>query len=99
MTDCFRCGDDDHLSYDCPSRTRPLAAPAAALGLPPAPLSTRPEDKPVPVRRTPGEIGDYRQWPARIRRAMGWHGGETDDLRRARAAEQTAESRASRILL
>jgi hypothetical protein len=28
MTNCFHCGDDDHLSYDCPSRTRPKAAPA-----------------------------------------------------------------------
>ncbi len=29
MTDCFHCGEEDHLSYDCPNRTRRRRAPAA----------------------------------------------------------------------
>jgi hypothetical protein len=29
MTDCFHCGEDDHLSYDCPNRTPRKSAPAA----------------------------------------------------------------------
>ena len=34
MTECFRCGDDDHLSYDCPRHTReqPTPGPPAASG-------------------------------------------------------------------
>lgn len=99
MTNCFRCGDDDHLSYDCPNHTRQHTPPTAAHGLPPVPLSTRPEDKPVPVRRTPGEISGYETWPDRIRDAMGWLRGNDDRLKRAKAAEQVAESRAARVLL
>lgn len=39
MTSCFRCGDDDHLSYDCPQGTReqpapPPDGPSGAAGAP-----------------------------------------------------------------
>jgi hypothetical protein len=30
MTNCYRCGDDDHLSYDCPSHTYSSPAPRTA---------------------------------------------------------------------
>ena len=36
MTDCFRCGDSDHLSYDCPNRTSSYSTPGASPATPAA---------------------------------------------------------------
>jgi hypothetical protein len=83
---CFGCGEFGHLKAQCP--TPPPHAPVAAAldsaaWLPP----------PVPVRRTPEEIGNYAQWAARIRADMGWAGTERADRLRRHAQEQVRESR------
>jgi hypothetical protein len=87
---CFRCGDDDHLSRDCPPRTRPARAPDPAPGLTPAP-SNRPEDKPIPERRDPSEIADPGAWADTIRRTEGWEAGAREVMTRGMAARQLAE--------
>lgn len=60
MTDCFRCGDSDHLSYDCPSHTSISAAPAAAPGLAPA-LPTYIPPPPAPMHAGVPPTDEYYQ--------------------------------------
>ena len=110
MTDCFRCGDDTHLSRDCPRHTSKRATPEPAIGLPPSPA--RQEDKPIPVARQAWEIGDATMWAERIRFGMGWPAGRSD-IRprtweqemsvtfpsRVKAAQQADASRRERMVL
>jgi hypothetical protein len=42
MTDCFRCGDDNHLSRDCPQRTSSYSTPGASPAAPAAQSDGRP---------------------------------------------------------
>jgi hypothetical protein len=110
MADCFRCGQDDHLSRDCPRHTPKRAAPDAAIGLPPSP--PRQEDKPVPVVRQAWETGDATMWAERIRFGMGWPAGRSDVRprtleqemavtfpSRVKAAQQALDSRRDRMVL
>jgi hypothetical protein len=88
--ECFRCQAEDHLSRDCPNRTRTRAATRPAHGLPPAP-SNRPEDKPIPERRDLSEIADPGAWADTIRRTEGWEAGAREVMMRGMAARQLAE--------
>ena len=100
MTDCFHCGEDDHLSYDCPNRTHRRRAPAAPWPTAGAESTGRPQPprglpavehaRPVPAG-TPGP-----GCPTSLRLIKGWSAGQRRDKRRELAAEQAAESRASR---
>lgn len=98
MTDCFRCGDSDHLSYDCPTHMRQAPAPAPR---PPA-APGRPENKPIPAPVPPEQCAQYDTVSPRaeaLRRQMGWTLSATEAREldsRAKAAEQAAESRAER---
>jgi Zinc knuckle len=93
--DCFRCGDDDHLSRDCTRRTRKRTTTRPAHGLPPAP-SNRPEDKPIPEHREPSQIADPVAWVAAIREAMKWSVGAREIMMRGMAGRQVAEARENR---
>lgn len=105
MTECFHCGDDDHLSYDCPRHTRISTAPDPAHGLTPAPESNRPENKPVPEpvpAAWRAQYDDAAPWAEWVREKMGWprHASEAAELRsRAKASRQVSESRAARTIL
>jgi hypothetical protein len=71
VTECFRCGDDDHLSYDCPSHTRPQPAPPADRASPAAVTYTPPPLPVLPPGTPPN--GDW----AEARQALGHQpGGE-----------------------
>ncbi len=79
MTECFRCGDDDHLSYDCPRHTREQSAPARppASGQAPAngPASRLPGyGQPIPPRKAPEEIADYAVYVRKAWAELGWQG-------------------------
>jgi hypothetical protein len=81
MTDCFHCGDDDHLSYDCPNRTRRRTAPAppqaSGQAAEPGPASRLPGyGTPVPPRKLPGEIADYAAWARKTWESLGWPSGQ-----------------------
>lgn len=95
MTDCFRCGDEDHLSYDCPNRTPPHRTPAAVW---PAATAGQPE-RPAPppfttlYQRPPQDIADPAPWADSIRETMGWRRDGIEDYLRELAARQVAESR------
>jgi hypothetical protein len=71
LTSCFRCGDDDHLSYDCPQATPPRSAPPAigpsgTAGPGPTP------HPPVPAWREPDPpSAEYIE----TRRQLGHHSG------------------------
>jgi len=94
--ECFRCQAEDHLSRDCPNRTRTRTATRPAHGLPPAP-SNRPENKPIPESREPSEIADPVAWVGAIRETMGWSVGAKEIMMRGWAARQVAESRDGRV--
>jgi hypothetical protein len=92
VTDCFRCGDDEHLSADCPNTTPRKRAPAAIW--PPAMAGPeRPDIPPPPPRRPDREIADPQPRADSIRDAMGWSRHHVDDRLRELAARQMAESR------
>lgn len=95
MTDCFHCGDDDHLSYDCTNRTRRRRAPAAVWPSATAESGGRPEPPPFTTlyQRPPTEIADPQPWADSIREAMGWSRDGVDSYLRELAARQAAESR------
>jgi hypothetical protein len=95
MTDCFHCGDDTHLSYDCPRHTSPRPTPVSAPGLPPAP-----EHHPASwtenigtLRVPPSHVADPTRWSEHIRDAMHWSPDHQEQLLRAAAARQVAEAR------
>lgn len=96
---CYNCGQPGHWTADCPKAQAP---PRPARGREAENTEPRPAwDKPVPQRRPAWEIADATAHAARIREVMGWASGteEKEKQLRARAAEQVAESRASRLLL
>lgn len=103
MTQCFRCGDDDHLSYDCPSSTPASRAPEPAREL--APALDRPENKPIPApvpASQRAQYGDVNPYAEQVRELMGWPrtGSEAEHNRkRIIAAEQVSESRAARPVI
>ena len=100
MTGCYRCGDDDHYSRDCPthSPSRPVSSDAGT------PLRDDPRlrgpayTQRVPPRRPPEEIGDAAAWSAAIREAMGWDRSSEEKRLRRLAAEQVIEFRESMLL-
>ena len=100
-TECYNCGQEGHRRSECPSRSK---APAPAPGLTPAP-SNRPEDKPVPEPVPASQRARYdtvSPHAEALRAKMGWTmsaaaARELDS--RAAAAEQVAETRASRSVL
>ena len=96
MTDCFHCGNDDHLSYDCPGRTRRTRAPAAPWPTAGA-ESTRPQPPPFAslYQRPVEERADPEPWADSIREAMGWSRHCREDWLRDLAARQVTESRAA----
>src|SRR5258708_11044979 len=76
MTECFHCGDDDHLSYDCPNHTRrrPAPAPPQASGqaADPSPASQLPGyGTPVPYYEPADPEAAHRGAHA-IRQELGW---------------------------
>jgi hypothetical protein len=93
VTDCFKCGSDEHLYAACPEvAPRRTRAPAAVW--PPATAeSSRPDIPPPPPRRPDQEIADPQPWADAIRTAMGWSRHHVDDRLRELAARQVAESR------
>jgi hypothetical protein len=84
MSECFGCGSDEHLSYDCPNRTRQQAAPGTA------PDYVRPSiqdalpayNTGVPPVKDPSEIADYAaraaEARAMLRQALGLGSAEED---------------------
>jgi Zinc knuckle len=95
MTECFSCGQDDHLSYDCPNRTRRKSTPPAAW--PSATAESTPTPQPPPYwtiyQRPAEEIADPHPWADQIRAKMGWHHGDEEERLRELARRQVAESR------
>jgi len=95
VTDCFSCGEDDHLSYDCPNRTRRTRTPAAVW----PPATAEPEGRPTPppfttlYQRPAAEVSDPQPWADSIRDAMGWSRNRIDNRLAELAARQVAESR------
>lgn len=65
MTDCFHCGQEDHLSYDCPNRTRRRKAPAAVWPAATAVDDETPQPPPfsalLPYREGTPPTPDYLQ--------------------------------------
>ena len=66
MTECFRCGADDHLSRDCPNRTRGHLTP-----VPPAPEGATGKPPAVPPR-VHVDPAIAEQWARAIRERLGW---------------------------
>ena len=68
MTECFRCGDDGHLSRNCPTRTRGHLTPVrdAPRGAP----GTR-QPPPAPAH-APADPALARTWAQVIRDTLGW---------------------------
>lgn len=93
MTDCFHCGDQDHLSYDCPTRTRRTRTPPAVWPSATAAPQPTPQPPPVPPRRPADQIADPQPWADAIRDAMGWSRTHRNDRFRELARRQAAESR------
>lgn len=60
-TECFHCGDDDHLSYDCPRHTRPRPAPEPAPWPPAARPTWTPPPFTAPVYEAAPPSTEYRQ--------------------------------------
>lgn len=99
MTDCFHCGDEDHLSYDCPNRTRRTRAPAApwpAAGAEPVKTPQPPPFSSL-YQRPADEIADPQPWADAIREAMGWSRDHRDARLRELARRQVAEARRERL--
>ena len=82
---CFNCQQDGHIARDC----------QWSAHLTPGP---RPLHDPMAIyRRDPAEISArYSEWADQIRADMKWHRTTSP---RAKAAQQAAESRASRPLI
>src|SRR5260370_5773500 len=77
MSECFHCGDDDHLSYDCPNHTRGRSAPAppqaSGQAAEPSPASKLPGyGTPVPYYEPADPEAAHRGAHA-IRQELGWH--------------------------
>ena len=112
MFACFTCGDAGHVKADCPERTRPSAAPAAALASPAAraqpPAFTRPAPTPCQIAR---RRVTYFGWGRIAARTMGGGGPvvrtefrdragllpKTEGQLRDLALAQVAESRGLRV--
>jgi hypothetical protein len=78
LTDCFRCGSEEHLSRDCDQRTRRQPATRRRLwpgGQPPEPKPSEQDKMPAYARldltrRPPEEIADYAAWGQAARQAL-----------------------------
>ncbi|HWM96704.1 MAG TPA: hypothetical protein VNO54_06570 [Streptosporangiaceae bacterium] len=87
MTNCFHCGDDDHLSYDCSKNTREQSATRRRLwpkGQPPEPKPSEQDKLPAYVhldltRRPAEEIADGKEWAAVARELLAAASGQPPD--------------------
>jgi hypothetical protein len=95
---CFGCGQPGHIKAECPHLAARRHPPA-----PPPPSAPDRGNHPPPFNpywlRDPSEIADPGPWANQIRAANGWENRSDEEGRdlgkRARAAEQVAESRAA----
>ncbi len=74
MTDCYRCGQDDHHRSQCPRDEQPSRRRLWPKGQPPEPKPSEQDKLPAYVRldltRHPEEIADYEAWGAVARELL-----------------------------
>jgi len=63
VTECFRCGSDEHLSRNCPHRTPPRTAPAPPPAEPGGSKWQLPDVDPAIARRHAAAIRQQLGWP------------------------------------
>jgi len=63
VTECFRCGSDEHLSRDCPNRTPGRTAPAPPPAEPGGSTWQLPPVDAAIARRHAAAIRQQHGWP------------------------------------